>query len=98
MFAIEFKAALERKDRNVICRLIQSIPVNCWHYPGNPPYSQTRHDSVVIVVRSGGGGINTYETVSVNVQWPDGKMDFAGQYSAEELRLPNYIPLSERAS
>lgn len=97
MFASELRAALERKDRNAICRLLESIPANCWQYPGNPPYAQTRYDSVIIVVHSGGGGINTYETVSVSVQWHDGKLDFAGQYSAGELRLPKCIPPSERA-
>lgn len=100
MFASEFRAAFERKDRNAICRVLESIPAKCWRYPGNPPYAETLYDSVSIVVQwlSGGRGINTYDTVSVNVRWPNRKTDCAGQYSAEELRLPNYIPPSQRRS
>ena len=98
MFAHEFREALQRKDREAICRLIEGIPANRWHFEGSPIHAETWCESVHIVVQhvSGGTGINTYDTVSVNVRFPSGSPEFAGKYSADELRLPNYIPLSER--
>ncbi len=100
MFATEFGTALARRNRGAICRLIESIPKNCWQYPGNPPRAEAWHDSVLICVQwvSGGSGINTYDSASVSALLPGGKPEFAGKYSARELRLPNYIPVSERPS
>jgi hypothetical protein len=94
MFADELRKALQNRDRGVICRLIEGIPVSRWSYVGSPVHAQAWEDSVGIAVHhvSGGSGINTYDSVSVNIQWPDGTTDFGGKYSAEELRLPNYIP------
>jgi hypothetical protein len=98
MFADELSRAIREGDRADICRLIEAIPASCWSYPGSPPHAQAWVDSVGVAVHhvSGGTGINTYDTVSVSILWPDGTTDFGGHYSAEELRLPNYIPPSQR--
>jgi hypothetical protein len=100
MFADELRKAVQERDRAGICRLIEGIPAGDWGYPGSPPYAQAWKDSVEIAVLhvSGGSGINTYDRVSVNIRWPDGRKDFGGCYSAGELRLPNYIHPSRRCS
>jgi hypothetical protein len=100
MFADEMKRAVRDRDRAGICRLIEAIPASRWSYPGSPPCAEAWHGSVHIVIHhcSGGTGINTYDTVSVNVRFPDGEPEWAGKYSAEELRLPNYIPPSQQRS
>jgi hypothetical protein len=94
MFADELRKAVQNGDRATICRLIEGIPASHWSYPGSPLHAQARQYSVDIAVHhvSGGSGINTYDTVSVNIRWPDGTMQFGGSHSADELRLPNYIP------
>ena len=98
MFADELRKAIQNRDRAAICRLIEAIPAGRWSYPGSPIHAQAWEDSVGIAVHhvSGGSGINTYDSVSVRILWPDGTTDFGGHYSAEELRLPNYIPPSQR--
>jgi hypothetical protein len=98
MFAGEFRQACEARDRVAICRLIASVPEDRWTFPDRR--AEASYDSVRVCVHwlSGGSGINTYKTVSVAILWPDGSSDFAGQYSAEELPLPNYIPRWQRAS
>jgi hypothetical protein len=100
MFADELRRAVRDRDRAAICRLIEAIPANCWSYPGSPPHAQAWKDSGGIAVHpvSGGSGINTYESVSVSILWPDRTVDFGGYYSAEELRLPNYIPPDRRST
>jgi hypothetical protein len=98
MFEDELRAAVERRNRKEICQLIEAVPGERWQYTGGPVRAEVWYGSVYIVVQhvSGGSGINTYDTVSVNVLLPDGRKEFAGAYSAEELRLPNYISPSER--
>jgi len=98
MFGDELRRAVRDRDRAGICRLIQAISASRWCYPGSPPHAQAVEDSVEIRVHriSGGSGINTYDSVSVLIRWPDGSWDSGGQYTAEELRLPNYIPPSQR--
>jgi hypothetical protein len=98
MFADELRRAIRDGDGAAICRLIEAIPAADWSYLGSPVYAQARKDSVEIAVHhvSGGSGINTYDSVSVYIRWPDGTKGFGGEYSAEELRLPNYIPPSQR--
>ena len=53
-------------------------------------------DGVRIAAYPNGGGINTYDSLSLRVMWPDKTMAHLGVCSAEELRLPNYVPLSQR--
>lgn len=98
MFADELRKAIQDRNRAAICRLIEAIPANQWRYTGSPVRAEAWYESVHIVVHhiSGGTGINTYNHVSVNVRLPDREPEFAGKYSAEELRLPNYIPPSQR--
>jgi hypothetical protein len=100
MFADDLRKALQERNRAEICDLIEAIPPDCWQYTGSPVRAEARYASVYIVVQhvSGGTGINTYDDVSVNVRFPDGEPEFAGKYSADELRLPNYIPPSQRLS
>jgi len=98
MFLTEFMRACELKDRAAIAQLIESIPAKCWVYPCG--HAEAWYESVGIAAQrlSGGSGINTYETVSVTVLRPDDNTSFAGQYSADELHLPNYIPRWQRVS
>jgi hypothetical protein len=100
MFDVKLRAAHKSKDRGEKCGLMESVPANCWRYVGNPPHAQAWFDSVGIIVHAltGGSGINTYDTVSISVLWPDGETEYLGQYSSEELRLPNYIPRSQHGS
>jgi hypothetical protein len=100
MFADELRRAVRDRDRAAICRLVEAMPASRWSYPGSPPHAQAWKDSVGIAVHdvSGGSGINAYETFSVSILWPDRTVDFGGYDSAEELRLPNYIPPSQRRS
>jgi len=74
MFADELRKAVQGGDTAAICRLIEAIPARDWSYPGSPPYAQAWKDSVEIAVLhvSGGSGINTYDSVSVNIRWHDG--------------------------
>lgn len=91
---------MQERNRAEICGLLETIPPDRWEYTGSPVRAEARYGSVYIVVQhlSGGTGINTYDDVSVNVRFTDGGPEFLGKFSAEELRLPNYIPLSERRS
>jgi hypothetical protein len=58
-----------------------------------------RYSGVQIVgTSSGGSGINTYDSISLGVTWQDRTWDPLGEYLAEELPLPNYIPPSNRKS
>jgi len=96
-FAIELSDAFVSRDRRKICQLVKSIPVTHWTYPAGA--AQATYDKVIIFAQgTGGSGINTYELISVNAKWLDEteKAVFLGQYTAEELPLPNYIPKSER--
>ena len=100
MFADELRKAIQGRNRTAVCVLIEAIPADRWQYSGSPVRAEAWYESVHIVVHhaSGGTGINTYDDVSVNVRLPDCEPEFADKYSAEELRLPNYIPPSERRS
>jgi hypothetical protein len=100
MFADELRKAMRERNRKEVCHLLGAIPPGRWQYTGSPVRAEAWYGSVHIVVQhvSGGTGINTYDEVSVNVRFPDGKPELAGKYSADELRLPNYIPPSQRRS
>jgi hypothetical protein len=53
------------------------------------------YDGARIAAHSyGGSGINIYDRIFLNVLWPDLTIDFLGEYTAEEMQLPNYIPPS----
>jgi hypothetical protein len=91
---VGLRAALDSKDKDGICRLKQSIPANCWQY--GPGRAAVLWQDSVASIAALAGNINTYKKVCVNIMWLDGRPDFLGEYAAEELRLPNYIPPSER--
>jgi len=99
IFDSELRAAHESKDRNKVCQLIESIPLNCFTFP-EPYKAHALYYGVQIdVFSSGGSGINTYERIdSLRVQWRDVSRELlhGTPYSNEELCLPNYIPLSVR--
>jgi hypothetical protein len=100
MYANDLRKAMEEGNRAEVCGLLGVIPPDHWQYTGSPVRAEARYESVCIVVQhvSGGTGINTYDEISVNVRFPDGKPESLGKFSAEELRLPNYIPPSQRPS
>ena len=96
MFAAELRTAHTSRDRRRVCQLIESIPADKWIYLDGPqavaPYDGTR----IAAHLYGGSGINTYDRISLNVLWPDLTIDFLGEYTADEMQLPNYIPPSQR--
>lgn len=96
MFADDLRKAMQGGGRATICRLLQAIPADRWQC--SPGFAEVWYGGVHIVVQPLGGGINTYDSLSVNVRFPDGEPEFAGKCLADELRLPNYIPRSERPS
>ncbi len=96
MFAAELRTAHSARDKRKVCQLIESIPFDRWIYTDSPE-AVASYDGVRIAAQSyGGSGINTYDRIYVNVLWPDQSLDFLGEYTAEELQLPNYISPSLR--
>jgi hypothetical protein len=96
MFAAELKNAHRSRDKQTICRLIESIPADRWIYLDGAE-AVASYDGARIAAQSyGGSGINTYDRIFLNVLWPDLTIDFLGEYTAEEMQLPNYIPPSPR--
>jgi hypothetical protein len=94
MFAAELKNAHRSRDKQTICRLIESIPADSWIYLDGAE-AVASYDGARIAAHSyGGSGINIYDRIFLNVLWPDLTIDFLGEYTAEEMQLPNYIPPS----
>lgn len=100
-FALEpfghgIKEAIVCNDKKRIGRLISTVPKGYWSYP--IPCAQATFEGINISVRqlSGGSGINIYEVARVAIWWEWGTTAWFGDLSSEELRLPNYIPLSKR--
>ena len=87
-------------DRKVLCTLIESIPADRWKLYPSPGMGMAiaSREWVDVIVHhlSGGSGINTYDSVAVNVKWSNGEGQYLGVFSAEELKLPNYISVEER--
>jgi hypothetical protein len=97
MLSDDIKTAIGIKDKTFIAKLIASIPLGEWAFPGASPYAQTLPEDTDIVVQriSGGSGINTYERAGVTI-WRSDELVWYGTFSSDELRLPNYISVSER--
>jgi hypothetical protein len=92
MFVAELKNAHRSRDKQTICRLIESIPADRWIYLDGPE-AVASYDGARIAAHSyGGSGINTYDRIFLNVLWPDLTIDFLGEYTAEEMQLPNSFP------
>ena len=89
----EFNAAFDKKDRGAICRLVQSIPVECWSFPEGHKATARYWGIQIDVHTSGGSGSNTYtNVVSIRAFLPDGIKEFLpGPIPAEELLLPNHL-------
>lgn len=95
--APELIAACEARDRARISTLVSAIPREAWIVI--PDVAMVQLDQLRILVwhESGGSGINTYETVIVQVIVDeDDERQFSYKFSADELRLPNYIPVADR--
>jgi hypothetical protein len=89
MFSNELAAAHKTGDKRTICRLIESIsiPKRQWTYP-EPHVARAFHEGTGIQVWSTGRtGINSYESLTVFVHWPDGTVGYLGQFSSADLRL-----------
>jgi hypothetical protein len=95
MFADDLKAAHTSNNRLEVCRLIKSIPASRWTFHAAHA-AMTSYEGVGIAAfSSGGGGINSYDEISIAVFWPDGTLErpgYLGRFSKDELRLPNYAP------
>jgi hypothetical protein len=92
LFAADLRIAHAAKDRRRVCQLIQAVPADRWIRLDGPE-AVTSYGGARIAARSyGGDGISCYERVSLNVLWPDSTIDFLGEYTAQELQLPNYRP------
>lgn len=94
--------ACRKKNRGVICRLLEAIPAEGWEVVPGRVTSLLDPLTVQAWHISGGSGINTYETVSVSILACDGTRGeqvwplFVGKFTSDELRLPNYIPKEAR--
>jgi len=94
-FAAELRTAHRSKDRGRVCQLIESIPPDRWIYLDGPE-AVTSYDGARIAAH-GGSVMDTYDRIYLSVLWPDQTMDLLGEYTAEELRLPTYIPPSHQS-
>jgi hypothetical protein len=81
------------RDRPTICRLIAAIPANNWQVVPGRATSYLAPVTIQVWHASGGSGINTYETVHVQLLHDDQILPlFAGTFTEAELRIPNFIP------
>jgi hypothetical protein len=88
------KEARKRKDSAKILELLQTI--RDWEYGQNGEHAEVILGNVRVSVYPLGGGINTYKELSARVRWENGDCAFLGAFSAEELRLPNYVSPEQR--
>ncbi|HET9407732.1 MAG TPA: glycine--tRNA ligase subunit alpha [Candidatus Sulfotelmatobacter sp.] len=92
-FETELRAALTAHDKNRIAGLIESLP--SW----NPQAGRAETSCEGINIAVHAGAINTYDSVSIWIRWPDGTTEAPPDtYTPTELWLPFYIPPSERRS
>jgi hypothetical protein len=90
VFAADLRIAHTSKDRRRVCQLIEAVPADRWIQLDGPE-AVASYGGARIAARSyGGDGINSYERVCLNVLWPDFTIDLLGEYTAQELQLPNY--------
>jgi hypothetical protein len=90
--------ACEARNRAIICRLIAAIPEKVWEVIPGRATSYLPPVTIQVWHASGGSGINTYETVHVQILL-DGQVlpRFASTFTAEELQIPNYISKEVRS-
>jgi hypothetical protein len=95
--ASELIAACESRDRVRISTLVSSVPRDKWTVIPGQAMVQLNTLRILIWHESGGSGINTYETIIVQVIVDEeNAKQFSYKFSADELQLPNYIPLDDR--
>ena len=84
------------RDRARISTLVSSIPRQAWTVI--PGQAMTQLDGLRILVwhETGDSGINTYETVIVQVFVDENQRHFSYRFSVDELQLPNFIPDADR--
>ena len=99
MFHRDLRRARKHRNRNAICRLIQSIPEYCWIYPGDP-WAEARYESVTITAHrlTTDTRMNSYGIANLRVSWPDGTRESLGMYTTEELKLPPMSVTENRTS
>jgi hypothetical protein len=95
-FEMELKRFVDTKDRTGLCTFLESIPANHWKVTEGMAITSREWVDIIVLHVSGGSGINTYETVAINVKWSNGDVKYLGAFSSEELKLPNYIPVQVR--
>lgn len=97
--APELIAACEARDRARISTLVASIPRHAWTVIPGQAMVQLEPLRILVWHESGGSGINTYETVIVQVFVDEeNPKQFSYRFAADELQLPNYIPVDDRRS
>lgn len=95
--APELIAACEARDRTRISTLVSSIPRQAWTVIPGQAMVELEPLRIVVWHETGGSGINTYETVIVQVFVDqENTKHFSYRFSADELQLPNYIPVADR--
>ena len=89
--APELIAACEAGDRARISSLVSSIPLQAWTVIPGQAMARLEQLRVLVWHEAGGSGINTSETVIVQV-FVDGEnaRQLSYRFSADELQLPNY--------
>ena len=89
--APELIAACEAGNRARLSSLVSSIPIQAWTIIPGQAMAQLERLRVLVWHETRGSGINTSETVTVQV-FVDGEdaRQHSYRFSADELRLPNY--------
>jgi hypothetical protein len=90
VFAADLRNAHRSKDRRTVCGLIEAVPVDRWIHLDGPEAVASYGGARIAARFYGGDGTSSYERVFINVLWSDLTIDFLGEYTAQELQLPNY--------
>ena len=95
-FEEQLRSAIRAKDRESIAKLIEEVPAGSWHVEPNRALAEYMSVKIEADHLTGGSGINTYDSISLLVIWADDQRVPLGSFSAEEIKLHNYIPLTHR--
>src|ERR1700722_17114359 len=95
--APELIAACEERDRARVGTLVSSIPREAWTVIPGQAMVQLETLRILVWHETGGSGVNTYETVIVQIIVDEkNSKQFSYRFSANELQLPNYVPVADR--
>ncbi|WP_348261640.1 hypothetical protein P8935_17790 [Telmatobacter sp. DSM 110680] len=95
--APELLAACEARDRAKISTLVSSISKHAWTVIPGQAMVELEPLRILVWHETGGSGINTYETVIVQIFVDEeNAKHFSYRFSPDELQLPNYIPVADR--